>query len=264
MKKNISIELNKILNNKTLGSSEIESLLNGYFFSIRYEKSKIKNSIRLVKNKLGHFTTINSYLNNLNKQVKGEKNSSIEKFLIDYSKKKSYSSKIIFEKIYSYLKKKSSVITLSRSGTVSNLLKQWHKKNNNLKVVVCESRPKNEGRLTAKELAKAGIKVELITDAMMGIYVPKVDAVIIGADSVLKSGNVVNKVGSHALALLCKENKKPFYVVAAKSKFSNKSSFNFAKENPVEIWNKRLKNVSVRNIYFEEVPKKLITKIFTD
>ncbi len=156
------------------------------------------------------------------------------------------------------------VITLSRSGTVLEILKLWHQKNKKLKVVVCESRPKFEGRLMAKELADNGINVELITDAMMGLYVPKVDAAIIGADTVLKNGNVVNKVGSKSLALLCKEYKKPFYVVTSKSKLSKKKIFKPKKENPQEIWDKKVKNLSISNIYFEEIEKKLITKIFTD
>jgi len=264
MKKNTSIELNRILNNKTLGSSELESLLNSYFFSIRNNQSKIKNSMSLVKNKLGYFATINSYLNNLNEQLKGNKKTSLEKFFQEYSSKTEKETEIIFNKINLHLAKVDSVLTLSRSGNVLGILKLWYKNNKNLKVVVCESRPKYEGRLAAKELAKLGIKVDLITDAMMAIFVPKVDSAIVGADSVLINGNVINKVGSQALALFCKEYKKPFYVVTSRSKFSKKNKFKIKKDNPKEIWDKRTKNLSINNIYFEEVPKKLITKIFTD
>jgi translation initiation factor 2B subunit (eIF-2B alpha/beta/delta family) len=116
----------------------------------------------------------------------------------------------------------------------------------------------------AEELAANGIKVELITDAMIGLYVHKVDAAIIGADMVLKNRNVVNKVGSKALALMCKENKKPLYVVTTRSKFSNKDNFKPKKEKPDEIWNMKIKNLSISNTYFEKVDKKLITKIFTN
>jgi len=81
---------------------------------------------------------------------------------------------------------------------------------------------------------------------------------------VLKKRNVVNKVGSKALALMCKENKKPFYVVTTRSKFSNKNNFKLKKENPDEIWETKINNLSISNTYFEEVDKKLITIIFTD
>lgn len=264
MKKSSTTELNKILNNKTLGSSELESLINNYFFSIRNDRSKIRDSIRLAQTRLGHFTTINSYLHELKNLLRIESKAALEKFLTGHKIKKRNEAEILFSKMKPHLAKIKNIITLSRSGTVLALLRYWHKKNKSLIVVVCESRPMYEGRLAAEELAKAGIKTELMTDAMMAMYIPKVDAAIIGADSVLKNGNVVNKAGSYALALLCKSHKKPFYVVATGSKFSNKNSFRRLQEDPKEICDKKLKNLTISNFYFEEIPKKFITKIFLD
>jgi ribose 1,5-bisphosphate isomerase len=264
MMKNTSTKLNKILNIKTSGSSELVALLNKYFISIRNNSAQLKGSIKLAKNKLGHFEVVNSYLNELKKVLNKRNKSDLTNFLKDYSRKEDEKIEVIFNKIYLSLKEAKSIITLSRSKTVIDILKLLNEKNKHLKVVVCESRPKNEGRLTAQELAKAGINVELITDAMMGIFLPKVDAAIIGADSILKNGKVVNKVGSKALALLCKEYKKPFYVVTTQSKFSNRNNFNSKKENPKEVWDKLSKNLNVSNIYFEVVDKKYVTKIFTD
>ncbi|MCU0413500.1 MAG: hypothetical protein MUE91_03715, partial [Ignavibacteriaceae bacterium] len=77
-------------------------------------------------------------------------------------------------------------------------------------------------------------------------------------------GNVVNKVGSKSLSLLCKENKKSLFVVTSKSKFTKKKIFKPKKEDPQEVWVNKFKNLSVSNIYFEEIENKLITKIFTD
>ena len=77
----------------------------------------------------------------------------------------------------------------------------------------------------AEELAASGIKTLLITDAMMNQYVSQVDAAIIGADLISKNGNVVNKVGSKSLALLCREYNKPFFVVSTKNKLSKRSRF---------------------------------------
>ena len=262
--KNTSTKLNKILNNKTSGSSELVALLNKYFLSIRNNSAQIKESIKLAKNKLGHFEIVNFYLNELNKILKRQNKDDLASFLESYLRKENEKIEVIFNKNYQTLKRIRSVITLSRSKTVIDILKLLREKNKYLKVVVCESRPKNEGRLTAQELVKAGINVELITDAMMGIFVPKVDAAIIGADFVLKNGNIVNKVGSKGLALFCKEYKKSFYVVTTKSKFSKKISFKVKKENSIEVWNKTVNNLKVSNIYFEEIEKKFISKIFTD
>ena len=262
--KNTSTKLNKILNNKTSGSSELVAILNKYFLSIRNNSAQIKKSIKHAKNKLGHFEIVNFYLNELNKILGKNNKAGLGNFLETYSRKEDEKIDLIFNKIYLALKEAKSIITLSRSKTVIDILKLLREKNKYLKVVVCESRPKNEGRLTAQELVKAGINVELITDAMMGIFVPKVDAAIIGADFVLKNGNIVNKVGSKGLALFCKEYKKSFYVVTTKSKFSKKISFKVKKENSVEVWNKTVNNLKVSNIYFEEIDKKYVTKIFTD
>ena len=259
-----SHELNHILNNKTLGSSELVQLLNNYFLSISDNIPAIIKTARIVKTKLGHFEAVNSYLSELSNSLKEESKSALINFLKGFSKNENQKAKIIFSSIYPRLKETQNVITLSRSGTVLAVLKLWHQKNKKFKVVVCESRPKFEGRLMAEELASIGVNVELITDAMMGLYVPKIDAAIIGADVVLKNGNVVNKVGSKALAIFCKEYKKPFYVVTSKSKLSKKKIFKAKKEKPQEIWDKKVKNLSISNIYFEEIEKKLITKIFTD
>jgi translation initiation factor 2B subunit (eIF-2B alpha/beta/delta family) len=257
-----SYKLDRILNNKTSGSSELVQILNSYFLSIHKNKSEILRSIRLVKARLGHFEEINSYIKQVQTELVSEPGLLI--FLRSHSIQQKEKVEIIFKKIYSHSKDLNGVITLSRSGTVLTILKLLHQKNKKLRVVVCESRPKLEGRLIAKELAANGIKVELITDAMLGLFIPKVNAAIIGADVVLNNGNIVNKVGSKALALLCREYKKPLFVVTAKSKLSKKKSFKQKKENPKEVWDKNVKNLSISNIYFEEIEKKFITKIFME
>jgi len=259
-----SHQLNHILNNKKLGSSELVRLLNIFFLSIKNNKPEIREAAKQTKIKLGHFEAVNNYLNNLNSILKRKNHTELIHFLSEHSNQEITKVGIIFNKIYPQLKNLESVITLSRSGTVLEILKLWHQKNKRIKVVVCESRPMLEGRLMSEELANNGIKVELITDAMMGIYVNGVDAAIIGADTVLKNVNVVNKTGSKTLAVLCNESKKPFYVVTTKSKISKKKTFQLKKQSPNEVWDKKIKNLSVSNSYFEEIEKKLITKIFTD
>ncbi|HSW55689.1 MAG TPA: hypothetical protein VLH59_11440 [Ignavibacteriaceae bacterium] len=255
-------QLNHILNNKTLGSSELVQLLNNYLLSISDYIPAIIKTARIVKTKLGHFEAVSSYLKDLSSELKT--GHGLLNFLRSHSLQQKEHVEIIFKKIFPQLKKLNKIITLSRSGTVLAVLKLWHQKNKKLKVVVCESRPKFEGRLMTKELAVNGIKVELITDAMMGLYIPKIDAAIIGADIVLNTGNMVNKVGSKALALLCREHKKPLFIVTAKSKLSKKKVFKSKKENPQEVWDKNVKNLSISNIYFEEIDKKYITKIFIE
>jgi len=70
-----------------------------------------------------------------------------------------------------------------------------------------ETRPYNQGaRLTALELVYEKIPATLITDSMAGFLMQKgkVDAVVVGADRVAANGDTANKIGTYALAVLCK------------------------------------------------------------
>jgi translation initiation factor 2B subunit (eIF-2B alpha/beta/delta family) len=256
-----SHQLERILNNKRLGSSELVELLNEYLLSIGKVKSKISRSLHKVKKTLGHFEDVNSYIRQLQSANKAGR---LHEFLSSYSIKHKDNLEIIFDKMYGRLKHLNSFITLSRSRTVLEILKLWYEKNKKIKVVVCESRPKLEGRLMAESLALEGIHTELITDAMMGLYVSRVEAAVIGADIILTNGNVINKVGSFSLSLICRAYNKPFYVVTTQSKFSSSDNFKIKKENPKEVLDKKNKNLTVRNIYFEEIDKKYISKVFTE
>jgi translation initiation factor eIF-2B subunit delta len=256
--------LEHIFSNKKLGSSELVIKLNELYKAFQNENKVIKSSIPIISSKLGHFPSVSNYLVELNAIVSSNDKVRLVKFFKDFSKNELTKYEKIFNELFNSIKKTKNIITVSRSGTVLNILKLWKSINKNLRVVVCESRPMYEGRLLAEDLLKIGLKVEVITDSAMSLYVPKVDAAIIGADSVLKNGNVINKTGSKSLALLCKECKKPFYVVATQSKFSNRKIFKPKKEDPDEIWTKKHNNLKVSNIYFEEISNKLITKIFTD
>ncbi|HET7718441.1 MAG TPA: S-methyl-5-thioribose-1-phosphate isomerase, partial [Acidimicrobiales bacterium] len=84
-------------------------------------------------------------------------------------------------------------------------------------VYVDETRPFLQGaRLTAWELQREGIPLTLITDSMAGHFLSRgqVDLVVVGADRIAANGDVVNKIGTYTLAVLCKENGVPFYVAA--------------------------------------------------
>jgi methylthioribose-1-phosphate isomerase len=86
-------------------------------------------------------------------------------------------------------------------------------------VWVSETRPRNQGLLTAWELAQHGVPHTLIADNAAGILMRQgqVDAVIIGADRIAANGDVANKVGSYLKGLACADNNIPFYVAAPRS-----------------------------------------------
>jgi methylthioribose-1-phosphate isomerase len=86
-----------------------------------------------------------------------------------------------------------------------------------VRVLAGETRPYLQGaRLTAWELAREGISVEIITDSMGGHFLSRgaVAAVIVGADRIAANGDTANKIGTYSLAVLARENGVPFYVAA--------------------------------------------------
>ncbi|MBS1144785.1 MAG: methylthioribose-phosphate isomerase [Proteobacteria bacterium] len=86
-------------------------------------------------------------------------------------------------------------------------------------VWVSETRPRNQGLLTAWELAQHGVPHTVIADNAAGILMRegKVDAVIVGADRIAANGDVANKVGTYLKALACADNGIPFYVAAPRT-----------------------------------------------
>jgi len=86
-----------------------------------------------------------------------------------------------------------------------------------IQVLASETRPFLQGsRLTAWELARDGIPVDVITDGMSGHYLSRgeVAAVVVGADRIAANGDAANKIGTYSHAVLAKENGVPFYVAA--------------------------------------------------
>jgi methylthioribose-1-phosphate isomerase len=83
-------------------------------------------------------------------------------------------------------------------------------------VWVSETRPRNQGLLTAWELAQAGIAHTLIADNAAGLLMMqgKVDLVIVGADRIAANGDTANKVGTYLKALAARAHGVPFYVAA--------------------------------------------------
>jgi methylthioribose-1-phosphate isomerase len=82
-----------------------------------------------------------------------------------------------------------------------------------LHVWVDETRPRNQGLLTAWELAAHGVPHTLIVDNAGGHLMRRgqVDMVLVGADRVTRGGDVCNKIGTYLKAVAARENGVPFY-----------------------------------------------------
>lgn len=131
-----------------------------------------------------------------------------------------------------------------------------------------ETRPLLQGRKTAIELRKAGIKVTQFVDSAIDIALErkqgtrKASAVFLGADAILDDG-VINKVGSGMIAELAHYNKVPVYIIADSWKFSH-NYFKIEERKVNEVWNNAPKNIRIRNPAFEKINKKYITRIVSE
>jgi methylthioribose-1-phosphate isomerase len=102
-------------------------------------------------------------------------------------------------------------------GTALGVVRAAVSAGKKIHVYVDETRPFLQGaRLTAWELMKDGIPCTLVTDGMAAslLAAGKVDAAIVGADRIARNGDVANKIGTYALAILAAHHRIPFYVAA--------------------------------------------------
>ena len=102
-------------------------------------------------------------------------------------------------------------------GTALGVIRAAVEQGKSVSVLADETRPFLQGaRLTAWELVKDGIDTTVITDNMAGTMMRQghVDLVVVGADRIAANGDVANKVGTYAVAVLAKAHQIPFYVAA--------------------------------------------------
>lgn len=102
-------------------------------------------------------------------------------------------------------------------GTALGVLRAARSEGKHIRVVVCETRPVLQGaRLTAWELWREGFDVTLITDSMVAQLMRRgaVNAAVVGADRIARSGDVANKIGTYGVACLADVHAVPFYVAA--------------------------------------------------
>ena len=105
-------------------------------------------------------------------------------------------------------------------GTALGVIRAARDQGKRLHIIATETRPLLQGaRLTAWELVQDGIPATLITDSMAGYFLHsgKTDCVIVGADRIAMNGDVANKIGTYAIAVIARENGIPFYVAAPTS-----------------------------------------------
>ncbi len=160
------------------------------------------------------------------------------------------------------------VYTLSRSGSVEGVLTALARErvtSEPLKVIVAESRPGAEGVALAEALARVGAQVTLAPDAATATLMEQAAVALIGADSVRADGAVINKVGSHTLAVIARAAGKPVYALAESLKIAPPSYPLVIEELPPEqLLPQPVPGLTPCAIVFDVTPTRLITGVVTE
>jgi methylthioribose-1-phosphate isomerase len=156
-------------------------------------------------------------------------------------------------------------------GTGLGVVRTAHEAGKAPFVYVMETRPRAQGaRLTTWELRNLGIPHRLIADGAAGLLLQRgmADVAISGADRVCANGDVVNKVGTYPLALLCHEHGVPFYAVAPTSTVDAGTARGpdvvIEERDPREVTTFAPEGTEGWNPAFDVTPARLVTAVITE
>jgi translation initiation factor 2B subunit (eIF-2B alpha/beta/delta family) len=158
-----------------------------------------------------------------------------------------------------------SVYTMSRSGTVEDVLRALVPRGVIERVLIAESRPGGEGIALARALARDGMPVTVIADTASGDFIGEATCVLLGADSLRADGSLINKVGSYPLALVAREAGKLVYVLCETLKIAAPNfPLTLEEMGSVELVPDEIPGLEARNPYFDITPARLITSYITE
>jgi len=160
-------------------------------------------------------------------------------------------------------------------GTALGVIRATRESGKNVKVIATETRPIQQGsRLTAFELKHDGFDVSLIPDTAVGYSMSNglVNKVIVGADRIVKTGHVFNKIGTYQVATMAKQHGIPFYVAAPLSTIDMETK---AEDVIIEMRNgsevtgigknkTAPDDINIINPAFDMTPPELISGIITE
>ncbi|XP_061656189.1 translation initiation factor eIF-2B subunit alpha isoform X1 [Phyllopteryx taeniolatus] len=104
---------------------------------------------------------------------------------------------------HTFIKDGAKILTHSYSRVVLRVLEKAAAEKKRFSVFVTESQPDGAGRLMAEHLRKLYVPVTVILDAAVGYVLEKVDQVIVGAEGVVESGGIINKVSLLVCLFVC-------------------------------------------------------------
>jgi len=160
-----------------------------------------------------------------------------------------------------FIRDGSVILIHAKSRVVIQLLIEAAGRNKRFKVYVTESNPDQQGLDAEKLLSEHNIPCTVILDSAVGYIMERIDIVLLGAEAVVESGGIINKIGSFQIAVMAKAMNKPVYAAA--------ETYKFLREYPLK--QKEIGNASKYSTCEEKghplvdyTPPSYITLLFTD
>eukprot|EP00767_Chilomastix_cuspidata_P000331 gnl/Chilomastix_cuspidata/1080.p1 GENE.gnl/Chilomastix_cuspidata/1080~~gnl/Chilomastix_cuspidata/1080.p1 ORF type:complete len:315 (+),score=124.98 gnl/Chilomastix_cuspidata/1080:162-1106(+) len=177
---------------------------------------------------------------------------------------------IISKKAIDFISEGSVVLVHGYSRTVMACLEHAASRGRHFSVLFTRGGPiiDNTAVRTLQKLSIANIPAKLIPDASVAFYMQKVSLVMTGAESVVESGGVINRIGTYQIAHIAHAFSKPFYVAVESFKFSRFFPLGQGEvpQRPAQYYrppgiSEEIPMVEARSDY---TPPELITLLFTN
>lgn len=141
-----------------------------------------------------------------------------------------------------------------------------------LTAIVTETRPRNQGHITARQLRELGVPVTLVVDGAARRYLNDVNHVLAGADSITADGSVINKIGTSGLAVNARDRGTPITVAAGTIKLDPSTLYGGAVEIEMrdesevidEETRRDIGEIEVENPAFDVTPPRYVDAIVTE
>ena len=161
-----------------------------------------------------------------------------------------------------------TIFTHCHSSAVTKTLLKAYESGKRFRVIQTETRPKYQGRITARKLVEVGIDTTMIVDSASRHFMKEIDFVLVGSDAVTSEGNIINKIGTSQVALAAHEARIPFYVLSTLLKFDPVTihgEFEAIEERSAkEIWDAPPENLKIRNPAFDVTRRDYVHGIITE
>ncbi|RLG21440.1 hypothetical protein DRN74_02665 [Candidatus Micrarchaeota archaeon] len=162
---------------------------------------------------------------------------------------------------------KSSIMTHCHSSLVVESIIEAKRIGKKPNVIVTETRPLYQGRITAKELASEGIPVKFIIDSAAMEFMAEVDFFLMGGDVITANNCIMNKIGTAMMAKIAHDYGKKVGAVVELLKIDaskSKRDIKIEQRKASEVWRNAPKKIKIMNPAFDLTPAKFIDFVSTE